>query len=104
MAVTSTRVLSTAEDGTRMVHATVTMDSSYAAGGEPVTAGDLGLQYITGAIVGNAFNATPAGMMGAWDQANKKILAFKEAGSAGFMAEASGDLSALTFNCIFFGV
>lgn len=104
MAVTSTRVVSVAEDGTRMVLATVLMDSSYSAGGELVTANDLGLQRITGAIVGNAFNATPAGMMGAWDQANSKVLAFKEAGSAGFMAEASGDLSALTFTCLFFGV
>lgn len=105
MAVTSTRVLSIAEDGVRQVHATVTMDASYAAGGEVVTPGDLGLARIIGGLVGNAKDATPKGYIGVWDQANLKLLVFgQDDASVGGLIQQSGDLSALTFNCIFFGV
>lgn len=105
MAVTSTRVVSIAEDGTRMVLATVLMDSSYAAGGEVVTPNDLGLTRITGAIVGAAMNATPAAIVGVWDQANSKILAFgQDDATVGGLVQQSGDLSAFTFQVMFFGV
>lgn len=103
MAVTSAITLMVNEDRVRMVLATVTMDSSYAAGGEVVTPGDLGLQRIDGAIIGNEFDATPEGFTGAWDQTNKKLLVFAKDGTTG-AAQASGDLTALAFTCLFFGV
>lgn len=105
MAVTSTRVVSLAEDGTRMVHATVLMDSSYPTGGEVITPNDLGLVRITGAIVGNAVDATPEAFCGSWDQTNKKLLVFAKDGTTGMAQVAdTTSLAALTFNCIFFGV
>lgn len=103
MTITAATTLSIAEDRTRMVLATYTMDSSYAAGGEVVTPNDVGLQRIDGAIIGNEFDATPEGFIGCWDQTNKKILVFAKDGTTG-AAQASGDLTALAFTCLFFGV
>lgn len=104
MAVTSTSELQVDVDGTRMVLATVLMDSSYAAGGETVTPGDLGLTRITDAIVSPAKNATPLAIVGVWDQTNTKILAFGQDGTTGGLAQMTGDLSAYTFRVLFFGV
>lgn len=104
MAVTHAVTLMTANDGTRMVLATITPDASYAAGGEVITPNLVGLNRITGAIVSPAFNATPAALVGSWDQTNLKLLMFQETGNAGLLGESSGDLSALVFTVLFFGV
>lgn len=105
MAVTHAITLATADDGTRMVLASITMDSSYAAGGEVVTPNLVGLTRITGALVGNAMNATPVGFVGVWDQANLKLAVFgQDDASVGGLIQQSGDLSALVFTVLFFGV
>lgn len=104
MAVTISRLLEIDGDGVRQVVATVQMDSSYAAGGEAVALGSLGLQRCTGAVVSPASGTGPVGYVGVWDNANSKLLAFQQDGTTGGLAQASGDLSAVTFTVHFFGV
>ena len=60
----------------RMVVASVTFDSSYPTGGEPLTASDLGLNTI------DYLSATTDGSNAVtWDKANNKLKVFTAAGA-----------------------
>lgn len=56
----------------RKVYADVTFDSSYPTGGEPVTAGDFGLQEIEEL---SPMGTTTNGYLVAYDRVNKKLKA-----------------------------
>jgi len=59
--------------------ATVTMDSTYPTGGEPLTAKELGLRYVNSAVatvsaVGGTVNVAQA----SYDKTNEKLKLFDE--------------------------
>src|SRR5262245_22108625 len=82
---------------------TVTMDSSYDAGGEAITANQVGLLNIIGAaIIGSS-----AGYLASWDYTNSKLKAYYadyDAVADGALIEPTGvNLSAVSFKVWFFG-
>lgn len=56
----------------RIVYSAITLDNSYAAGGEVITANALGLTTIDDVIV----SAGDDGWLVQWDQANLKFVAY----------------------------
>jgi hypothetical protein len=82
----------------------VTFDNSYATGGEPLTAGDLGLASIVFAAAMSA-----GGYVFSYDVLNSKLLAYRgdnANGSVGPMIEVANavDLSAVTTRVMALGV
>lgn len=84
----------------RATSGTITFDSAYAAGGESLTAANVGL----GVIDFLELNQGEDGYVFHWDKANNKIVVYQQtdpadAGGADIpLVEASGDLSAVVVN------
>lgn len=89
----------------RISVSTITGDSSYVTGGEPITANQLGLTRITSLIP----VASTGGYVPAWDQTNSKLKIFQgdnANAASGPLVEfgSTADASAITFTVIAFGV
>ena len=66
----------------------VTFDSSYPTGGEAISAADVGLLQIYGAIpVGVGGNLSAAGYHFAWDTVNNKMLAYRAGAATGTISK-----------------
>ncbi len=72
MTVTFAQVVRARIDQQNLVITNVTLDATYPAGGEAITANQLGLSTISSVIVAS----NPAGAVFWWDQANLKLKAF----------------------------
>lgn len=80
MSVTNTRTgLPKVPGAERFTVTTVAFDSSYPTGGEPLTASDLGLSVVTGAIATVAVAGTGSVTAVFYDIANAKLKAFAAA-------------------------
>lgn len=83
---------------------TVTMDSSYATGGEAITANACRLGSITGAVFG-----ANGGWVPVWDQANLKVMAYGQDGDttgapvALSQADAATDIATIVFTGLVWG-
>lgn len=103
MAVATTILTGPEVPGNRkFVTATITFDSSYATGGEPLSLGDLGLSRIDYITVSSG-----NGYLGAWDGSltAPKILAYRQTAATGALVEvpSTTDLSAINFKVLVFG-
>ena len=103
MAVVTTIITGPEVPGNRkFVTATITFDSSYATGGEPLIIADLGLSRIDYITVssGNGYH-------GAWDGSltAPKILAYRQTAATGALVEVPNttDVSTLNFKVLVFG-
>lgn len=72
MTVTFAQVARTKTDNLNVVITNVTLDATYPAGGEAITANQLGLSTVSQLMV----MSHPAGAVFWWDQANLKLKAF----------------------------
>jgi hypothetical protein len=82
--------------GEALVFGTITMDASYATGGEAIDApGDIGYHDL--AISGNA-----AGYLATWDRTNQKLLAYQQSAATSALTQvpSTTDLSAVSFRFI----
>ena len=83
MALTLTRLSGPASLGNiRKVHYRITFDSSYPAGGESLTAGDVGLSEIHKVDI-DPYDAASGRLIYGYDYANSKIQVFYPSGGAG---------------------
>ena len=82
--------------------ATVDFDASYPTGGEVITAAEVGLSNILGAIVSGPGTAT---FRAAWNQTAQALMLFIENGTSGVEAQAANtsDQSAVSVTCLFVG-
>lgn len=105
MAATVANVTTLASGPKRVKYAEVTLDSSYAAGGEVITANDLGLQSIDWCFAGgnDGWNVQ-------WDSTNLKFLAYGGTTAtattvvAAPQAPSAADLSGVVFGVIVVGI
>ena len=100
MAITVASVTNVFDGPKRIRFAQITLDSSYATGGETIAAGDLGLQKIDAVFMSGGDD----GYVTQWDETNLKFLAYANATSTttnpvqALSEVASGqDLSAVVF-------
>lgn len=105
MAVATTIINGPEVPGNRkIVTASVTFDSSYVTGGEPLVLGALGLTRVDFVSVSNS----STGYVGAWNGSltAPKILAFRQTAATSALIEvpSTTDLSATTFQVLVFGV
>lgn len=99
MAVTATKVVSPFVPGAGRITVTeVLFDSAYVAGGEPLTASDLGLQTVDFAISTLKTAGTGSVTQVWYDVTNSKLKAYTAAAEAGVV-----DLSAVTAVVVAFG-
>jgi hypothetical protein len=102
MAATVTINEKTVMGNQRVTFSTVTMDSAYVTGGEPVTATQLGLSTVANAICNiKSIGSTTGNVAYAvYDIANSKVLVYDE-GHA--QVTSADDLSSLLINITAFG-
>lgn len=88
----------------KIVVADFTPDSSWDAGGEAIDLGQLGISeawYVSAQLKGDL----TGNYVFVWDYTNKKLLAYKSAGAAAALAEAStSDLSAGVVRVFVYGL
>lgn len=102
MALTLSKVSSTVVGNKRLKIYDVTFDSSYATGGESLTASDVGLRKVEHVAGSNlAVSSTPTAYFTSYDYTNAKLLAFTlptPTGAAIAAVQVTGttDLSAFT--------
>ncbi|MGH9266731.1 MAG: hypothetical protein ACRD0D_00985 [Acidimicrobiales bacterium] len=106
MAVSITNLSVFVAGSKRMAVATVTFDSSYPTGGEPVTAANLGLATLDALFAADAVNATPANLTVRFDRTNAKLLVFRTGllNAAGEQVPDTTDLSAFSTVVLAVGV
>jgi hypothetical protein len=85
----------------RQTHGTITLDSSYATGGETLAAADVGL----GVLDSLQLNQGEDGYVFHWDKSNGKVMAFygdNDAGADGVLAQVAStvDLSAVVIEFV----
>jgi hypothetical protein len=103
MAVSTTILTGPEVPGNRkLVTATITFDSSYVTGGEPLVLADLGLSRVDFITVSSG-----QGYHGAWDGSltAPKILAYRQTSATGALVEvpSTTDLSAINFKVLVLG-
>jgi hypothetical protein len=81
--------------GKKVVYATITLDSSYATGGESITPGSLGLTSIDFILFDGGLGYRPQ-----FDYANSKIMMYT---SAGTQTTNATDLSSIVLKALVFG-
>lgn len=85
----------------------ITFDSSYPAGGEPLTASDVGLKKIIYASHGTARNATTGALPVTYDYTNSKLIAWygdnNNAADGPLIENATADISAYSVRLQFEG-
>lgn len=104
MAVTYTELDRSGQVGRlRVWVGTITFDSSYVTGGEPIDAAQFGMSNIVALIVGSA---DEAGISARWDQANSKLILMDEDNTSGIEAQfaSTGDASAVVVTVLVLGV
>lgn len=108
MALTLANVKQVSPGNYKLLLVNVTLDSSYATGGESLAATDLGLYAIYGAIP----ITSPQGWAVAWDNTNLKFLAYGTGTSTGTAgdtivklgeAPSTTNLSSVTFMTLVIG-
>lgn len=100
MAVTPTRVvIPTVPGADRFTVTDVLYDNSYPTGGEPLTASDLGLTFVTFAISTVKVAGTGSVTSVFYDIANAKLIAY----AAAAQIANTTDLSAVTATVVAFG-
>lgn len=83
----------------RVVTGTVTFDSTYPAGGESLTAANIGLTSIEFFDAQAAMNSTPLALVLSYNRTTSKILAFESGAANDAMIENNTtDISAYSFD------
>jgi hypothetical protein len=110
MAATVSRVTGvkdTVVGNQRMVVRSVTFDSSYVTGGEPVSASQFGLKQINAVVVAGAVrkNDATSALIASYDHVNQTLVAYWSAGSGAAPLQVTNatDLSAYSVRLIVFG-
>ena len=104
MAITSTRSPRNVAGGQKQRIATITFDSSYPTGGEPITAADLGLSSQIEFVFCQTLNA---GYVVAWDGSKTapKLKVFQQSAATSALTEVPNttNLSTLVVHVLAFG-